>query len=265
MSPSPTLSILISIFNSEKTIDKCFQSIADQSFQDFSIVCINDASTDTSSQILKKWRQFFGDRLLLIENEINLGLTKSLNLGLQSITTPYTARIDSDDWWEPSKLTQQLSFLETHPEHGMVGTNYINHFTTKEIPIILPQTDTAIKKSIFKRNPFAHSAVLFRTGLVKSLGGYDDNIRYGQDYDLWLRLLPKTRFANLSTFLCHRNAIDTLSSQKQRKQMLQCVKIQLKYLKLYRRSFLEYRFILEPLLVALTPTWIRSFKRKLFL
>ncbi len=265
MNPLPRLSILISVFNDEKTLDRCFQSIADQSFQDFSIVCINDASTDTSSQIIQKWLQFFGGRLLLIENETNLGLTRSLNLGLQSITSPYTARIDSDDWWEPSKLAQQLSFLETHPDHGMVGTNYINHFTTKEIPVTLPETDTAIKKSIFKRNPFAHSTVLFRTEFVKALGGYDSNVRYGQDYDLWLRLLPKTCFANLPAFLCHRNAMDTLSSQKQREQMLQCVKTQLKYLRSYRRSLLEYRFILEPLLVALTPAWLRSLKRELFL
>ncbi|MEK9174317.1 MAG: hypothetical protein AAB845_03595, partial [Patescibacteria group bacterium] len=109
------------------------------------------------------------------------------------------------------------------------------------------------------------STVLFRTEFVKALGGYDSNVRYGQDYDLWLRLLPKTCFANLPAFLCHRNAMDTLSSQKQREQMLQCVKTQLKYLRSYRRSLLEYRFILEPLLVALTPAWLRSLKRELFL
>lgn len=258
--------VLISLYNAEKTLDRTFESLINQTRQDFQVIAINDASQDTSLEKLFGWQKRFGnERFHIITNKENLGLTQSLNIGLNKITTPFTARIDSDDWWDSSKLAQQLSFLKAHPEYGIVGTNYINHFATKEKPITLNESNSAIKKSIFKRNPFAHSAVLFRTELVRALGGYDNRIRYGQDYDLWLRLLPKTRFANLPAFLSHRSAIDTLSSQKQREQMLQCVRTQLKYLRLYQRSLLEYCFILEPLLIALTPAWFRNLKRKLFL
>lgn len=257
------VSILISLYNAEQTLDQTFESLLHQTLTDFQIIAINDASTDTTLAKLLTWQETFGsERFLLIDNPTNLGLTHSLNLGLEKIQTPYTARLDSDDWWEPSKLEQQIHFLQENPDYGIIGTSYINHLEKKEVVVSPPASDPAIKATLFKRNPFAHSAVVFRTELVRQVGSYDTTVRYGQDYDLWLRLLPKTRFANIVTPLCHRNAIDTLSSRKQSEQMLQCVKTQLKYLRLYQRPLWDYRYISEPLLVALTPHWIRQLKRK---
>jgi glycosyltransferase involved in cell wall biosynthesis len=260
------ISILISLYNAEKTLDQTFESLFCQTLQDFQIVAIDDASTDSTLKKLYSWQEKFGlGRFIIIENQTNLGLTRSLNLGLNNIQTPYTARIDSDDWWEPTKLEQQVLFLDKNPDCGLVGTAYTNHFQKHQSCIHPPLTNDHIRGSIFKKNPFAHSTVVFRTSLVQELGGYDNDVRYGQDYDLWLRLYPKTSYANLSDILCHRNAINTISSHKQREQMLQCVRTQLKYLKLYQKPLLEYRFIFEPLLVALSPDWLRSLKRKLSL
>ncbi len=259
-------SILIALYNAETTLDQTFESLLKQTTQDFQIVAINDASRDSTPEKLHAWQEKFGlNRFILINNTANLGLTRSLNLGLSKIHTPYTARIDSDDWWEPSKLSEQIHFLEEHPDHGIVGTSYINHFENKKVTVKPPVSDLDIKATIFKRNPFAHSTVVFRTELVQRLGGYDPTVRYGQDYDLWLRLLPVTCFANISTPLCHRHTLNTISSTKQREQMLQCVKTQLKYLNLYRKPLSLYFYILEPLLVAVTPAWIRTLKRKLSL
>jgi glycosyltransferase involved in cell wall biosynthesis len=255
--------ILISLYNAEETLDATFKSLGMQTFQDFRIIAINDHSTDQTLSLIKKWQEKMGkDRFIVIDNEENIGLTKSLNKGLNKITELYTARIDADDTWDTTKLEKQIAYLEKYPKCGIIGTWYKNISSKDERRVTLPVTDIEIKKSIFKRNPFAHSCVVFRTELIKEVGLYDENARYGQDYELWLRLLPKTTFANIPEFLCFRNIEDTLTTRNQRAQMFQCVQTQLKYLKLYDRPITEYRFIIEPFLVAIAPEWLRTLKRK---
>lgn len=255
--------ILISLYNAEKTLDRTFESLKTQTFQDFRIVTIDDCSRDNTLSLLKKWQIHFGqEKFLIIENPQNIGLTKSLNKGLDIIAETYTARIDADDWWHPAKLAKQIEFFDTHAGYGVVGTWYENHGKHGVKQMKLPLTDHEIRKNILKRNPFAHSAVMFRTDLVKNAGGYDIHWRYGQDYELWLRLMPDTKFANLDAFLCYRAADDTLTARKQREQMMLCVKTQLYYLRKYHRPWHEYRYIFNPFLVALAPDWLRTLKRR---
>ncbi len=259
--------ILISLYNAEKTLDKTFESLQAQTWQDFRIIAINDCSKDGTLTLLKKWQEKFGtEKFLLIDNERNIGLTKSLNKGLDRITEPYTARIDADDRWDTTKLKKQIDYLEQHPKCGLLGTWYTNISSKNESRVTPPVTDAEIRKSIFRKNPFAHSCVIFKTDLIKQAGKYDESVRYGQDYDLWLRLFPKTTFMNIPEFLCSRNIEGTLTSsgKNQRAQMFQCVKTQLKYLNLHNRPWKEYRFIIEPLSVALAPEWLRKLKRKIF-
>lgn len=255
--------ILISLFHSEKALDKTFESLQMQTFQNFRIVAINDGSQDKTLELLKRWQEKFGqNRFLLIDNEVNIGLTRSLNKGLRLITEPFTARIDADDRWHPEKLEKQIAFLEAHPKYGIIGCNYVNVHRKKKTSVRCPEADEEIKKSILRRNPFAHSCVVFRTESIKKIGGYDENIRYGQDYELWLRCSPLMKFHNLQEFLCFRNAESGISFDKQNEQMSQCLKTQIRYIRTLRRSPLEYRFLIEPLLVFLIPEFLRKWKRK---
>lgn len=258
----PKVTILISIYNGAKTLDRCFESIKKQTFQDFEIVCINDGSTDATKNLLGKWQSAFGERFKIIENNPGLGLTKSLNKGLELAQGAYTARIDADDWWQREKLEKQIAFLTANPEYGLIGCNYINITQDKELSVTLKTTDTEIRKSIIKRNPFAHSCVIFDTTLIKSAGKYDGGVRYGQDYDLWLRVFPNTKLYNLPEFLCYRSIDQGISLEKQRAQMWQCMKTQVKYIKRYSLSLKNYLYLIEPLIVILTPNWAKNLKRK---
>lgn len=262
---SPKVTILISVYNGALTLDRCFESLQKQIFQDFEIVCINDGSTDVTSAVIKKWKTVFQERFHLIENTPGLGLTKSLNIGLDQASGTYTARIDADDWWHPEKLTKQIEFLETHPNYGLIGCNYINLSHNQEFPVSLKVTDEEIKGGIIKRNPFAHSCVVFKTSLVKEVGKYDESVRYGQDYDLWFRLLPKTKFYNIPEFLCYRSIEKGISIEKQRAQMWQCAKTQTKYIRKYGYGWQYYRHLIEPLIVILTPNFIKNLRRQYLL
>lgn len=265
MPTTPLVTILLSIHNGAATLDRCLRSVFEQSDQRFMVVAIDDFSSDSTPEILKRWQATFGHECFrIITNEVNLGLTRSLNRGLEAITTKYTARIDADDWWHKEKLEQQIQFLETHPDYGVIGTAYTNISHKQERVVIPPLTHQAIERDMFRRNPFAHSTVMFRTELIQQAGNYDPKIRYGQDYELWLRVFPRTRFANLATVLCSRDdgASQALSYKNQDAQMWQYLKTQFRYLHLLKRSLLDYRFLIVPLLTILTPKIVRDLKRK---
>lgn len=259
------VTLLLSVYNGASTLDRCFESLQKQTYQNFSLLCINDASTDTSLEKIQRWQKILGSkRLSIITHEKNQGLTQSLNSGLKQITTPFTARIDDDDWWDERKLDKQMQFLNEHSNYGLIGCNYINIAYGKSKEVRCPETDEEIKKSIFQRNPFAHSTVIFNTALAKKVGGYDEKVRYGQDYDLWFRMMPHTKFFNIQEFLCSRNSESGISFEKQNAQMLQCMKTQIKYLRRYAQPLTEYRCLFEPLAVILTPGWIKKMKRAHF-
>lgn len=257
------VTVLLGVHNGEETLARCLESVASQSYTDWRLVVVDDTSTDATFKLLQAWQQRLGDQLQILRNEQNLGLTKSLNRGLACITSRYTARIDADDWWAADKLAQQLAFLRQHRDYGVVGCNYRNvgvHGTTQ---VLLPQTDEAIRSSIIQRNPFAHSCVVFDTKLIQSIGGYDARVRYGQDYDLWLRCLPRTRLANLADSLCWRSVGRGISVEKQRQQMLQSMKTQLKYIRKYRLPLTSLFALVEPMGVVMAPSWLRHMKRQL--
>lgn len=258
----PRVAVLIGVHNGSGTIDRCLESIVAQTYRNWVIVCVNDASTDATARHLSRWKRRLGSRLRVIRNRVNLGLTASLNLGLAAISEKYTARIDADDWWHPEKLMKQVAFLEQQPEYGVVGCHYRNIGPRGERIVRLWETDSEIRRGIIKRNPFAHSCVVFRTALVQSLGGYDATIRYAQDYDLWWRCWPKTKFANLPEVLCSRSVGQGISVAKQRQQMLQGVRTQRRYIQAYRLPHWYFLYSLELLVVALTPAFLRELKRK---
>lgn len=246
------LTVLLPIYNGKDFLDRCLESLCQQTYKGFNIICVDDGSTDNTPKILKKWKARFNrDRMKIITNSVTQGVTKSLNLGLEKILSIYTARIDCDDWWEKDKLIKQLDFLESHPDYGVIGCNYVNLTKTSARKINLPHSDLEIKRRIIARNPFAHSCVIFRTDLVKRLGGYNNQIRYGQDYDLWLKCLPETRFYNLQEYLCFRNIGQGISYENQKEQMLQCMKTQIKYIQLYKLSPINYLYLIEPLMLVI--------------
>lgn len=245
----PAVSIVISVHNDAATLARALRSVEEQTFSNFEVVAINDASSDNTGAILDKSQKKLGpERFQILTNSRNLGLTKSLNLGILSARTDLIARLDADDWWEPAKLATQLQYLQSHPDIGLLGCAYVNHYQTHSRTVHPPLTDAAVRKYIFRRNPFAHSAVVFRKGLWERVGGYNERLRYGQDLELWFRALPHTKLANLPDALCHRSITNTLDK---RQQMWNHVRTTVKYIQLYHASPLNYLYLAEPLAVML--------------
>lgn len=186
---NPLISVVMSVFNGEKTVGDAMASILQQSFRDFEFIIINDASTDNSRKILES---FSDPRILLIHNEINMGQARSLNRGIVMAKGRYIARLDADDIAHPTRLELQVNIMESHPAYGVLGSRSVIFFGNnsplwpKEIPTSPPPRD--ITGKIFKFNPLNHSSILMRRSVFYRAGRYDE-ARKGQiDYDLWIRI-----------------------------------------------------------------------------
>ena len=115
---SPKITVLLTVYNRE-SISKTIESILSQTYQDFELLIIDNASTDKTQSIIKSYSD---KRIRLYINEKNMGQTYSLNRGLALARGEYIARIDADDICLPKRLEIQADFLDKNPEFGFCGS-----------------------------------------------------------------------------------------------------------------------------------------------
>ncbi len=218
MSRQPLVSVLMSVHNDLQYLRESIDSILYQTFGDFEFILIDDGSTDDSGSFLKNLSD---PRVKLLVNPSNIGLTASLNIGLDLARGKYLARMDADDISEPLRLERQVGFLEAHPHIGIVGcSRHLIDEEGKSIAIAPAlEDDLAIRWKCLMGNPFAHPTVMIRRQvLLDNALRYDRSFRTAQDYELWTRLLPCTQSANLPDPLVRyrlRNGISRASKSQQ--------------------------------------------------
>ena len=203
----------MSVYNGEQYLKEAIESILNQSFKNFEFIIINDGSTDETKHFIKSYNDI---RIVYLENEKNIGLTKSLNLGIKKAKGEYIARMDADDISFCTRLQKQMNLLEIKPELDICGTFYT--ILPNGIKRFLPVTNSDIKLSIFNGiNPIAHPTVMFRkSSLYKFNLFYNENIQYGQDYELWTRALPNFTFENIpEQLLLYRQHEKQITHEKQ--------------------------------------------------
>lgn len=189
---NPKISVIMAVYNSEKFLSESIESILNQTFRDFEFVIIDDCSTDKSLGIIQKYSKK-DDRIVVIENENNIGLTKSLNKGVKIAKGNYIARIDADDTALNNRFEVQYNFLEKNKDIFLVGTgayNFSSSVNATTTTIHKPLTDHLdIKKELYNKNCIYHPTIMFRNeGFL-----YREKFFYAQDYDFYLLLLSKNK------------------------------------------------------------------------
>jgi len=177
----------MSVYNGAKFLAEAIDSVLAQTFTDFEFIIIDDASLDTSLNIINSYKDA---RIVLIQNNKNIGLTKSLNIGISKAKGKYIARMDADDISMPKRLEKQFGFLEEHPEFAFCGTRATTiNDVGKEIRYFKPPTDSSkILALLLFKNCFFHSSLIIRTEKILQVSGYNEAYKYAQDYKLYLEL-----------------------------------------------------------------------------
>jgi glycosyltransferase involved in cell wall biosynthesis len=219
--PIPKVSVLMSVYNGSQYLRESIESILNQTFTDFEFIIINDCSTDNTWEILNEYA-IQDQRLVLISNPENLGLTKSLNKGLQVAKGEYIARQDADDISLPQRLETQASLLNKHSDIALVSCN-IEIINSEGCPIEKYhrscESDLVGWYLLFYNHLGGHSQVIFRRDIVMNLGGYCENYRYAQDYELWCRIVKVGKIVILPEFLLqqrrHNQSISLVKALEQ--------------------------------------------------
>lgn len=183
---APKVSVVMSVYNGEKYLKKAVDSVLNQTFRDFEFIIINDGSTDSTADILRG----YNDGRMKIIYQANIGLTKSLNKGIALARGEYIARQDADDISLPSRFAEQVKSLDSRPDIFMVTSWYmiIDGDGHEIIKRILPDEDK-VEKFFEIENMICHGSVMFRKNRFIELSGYHESLRYGQDRELWKRMI----------------------------------------------------------------------------
>ncbi len=179
------ISAVLPVYNCEKYIQQAIDSILNQTFKDFELIIINDGSTDGSLELIKG----YNDPRIVIIDQNNQGLAKTLNNGLAIARGEYIARMDADDISMPDRFEKQLAYLTKYPKIKLLGTGVdLIDKDGESICIDVPYTGSSFLKKFLKKigNPFKHPSVMFDRELALYLGGYNEKIgKYFEDYFLW--------------------------------------------------------------------------------
>lgn len=184
----PRVSVLMSVYNGERFLREAIDSILAQTFGDFECILIDDGSTDGTAEMLDTYTD---PRLVRLKNETNIGLTRSLNRGLEAAQGDYIARMDGDDVSESGRFAGQVAYLDAYPDVVALGT-WFRCYDEQGIQVgesEIPSDPALIAWLMGWQCAIGHATVMMRRESVLALGGYDVERRYAQDYDLWTRLI----------------------------------------------------------------------------
>ena len=196
----PKISIILPNYNNEKYLKEAIESVLKQTYTNFELIIVDDASTDGSLEII---RAFNDKRIKVITSEVNRHVAYASNLGIQYASGEYIAKIDSDDIWENQKLEKQIEFMENHKEYGGCFTR-VNIIDGKsedaniKYKVIFELFEKAKNQSqkdwlrffLSEGNCLCNSSSLIRKSIFEKIDGFF-NLAYvgAEDYELWVRMV----------------------------------------------------------------------------
>jgi glycosyltransferase involved in cell wall biosynthesis len=191
----------MAVWNGASHIGEAIRSVLEQSFTDFEFIIVDDGSTDDTAEVVAQ--SVSGDgrvRFLRREHE---GMVPAFNCAYQNATSNYLVHLDADDLANPERLTSQLTFMEQHPEVGLLGSACRMIWPDGRViqENVYPAEDPEIRSELAKSCCFCHSSIVIRKDAFDAAGGYQAAFRYSEDLDLYLRLAEVTKMANLDQVL----------------------------------------------------------------
>lgn len=194
---APQVTVLMAARDAERHIRGAVRSILGQSFGDFELVIVDDASRDGTARILKA----LGDpRVRVLVSSRRLCPAGARNLGLRAARGKFIAVMDADDWSRRDRLAVQVKFLRAHPGLDAAGSfaGVAGSRTGSRGILRFPSQPGLVAWSVlFGGWAVCHPSVMVRVEALRKLGGYRKDLRWGEDYDLWSRALFRARVANL--------------------------------------------------------------------
>jgi hypothetical protein len=197
---APKVTLIMAVYNGGRFLRETLDSLLGQTFSDFELIVVDDASTDNSVAIIRDYTDI---RIRFFQNPENIGMHATRNLALGLAQGIYVTNNDQDDIALPNRLTRQVAILDNEPNVGVVGAwvQGIDEAGKRLEVLKLPTEPDHIAWTLCFNSAFSHSAVMYRRGLALTVGGYGQAETTADDYLLWTKLAPATQMKNLPEVL----------------------------------------------------------------
>jgi glycosyltransferase involved in cell wall biosynthesis len=203
MPDCPRVSVFMPVYNAGTYLREAIESILNQDFKDFEYVIVNDGSKDESESIILAYTD---PRIRYIENPQNLGLIATLNIGMETCLGEYIIRMDQDDISLPSRISQQVKFMDKNPGYGLVGSWFEDFGEHIESQVIrYSSDDTYIRIRHLYQTHISHPTAVMRTSVIHEHKiRFDPEFVHGEDYNCWVTFSEFCRLSNFPELLVRK-------------------------------------------------------------
>ena len=253
------VSVIMGIYNipSKSILEKSIESILNQTYKNIEFIIIDDGSNNNTYNWAKEITKN-ENRVILRKNERNLGLTKTLNIGLKLATGTYIARMDGDDYCDCTRISKQVDFLKNNLQYSLVSSN-INLFDEKGIWGERKNNEIISKKDFLFTSPVPHPTILTYKWCYDKVNGYREKwyTDRNEDYDLFMRMFSEgiKMYTIQEKLYNYREDKNCYSKRKYRYRICELI-VRMKgfeKLKLYPKGI---PYVIKPLIVGLIPQTI---------
>lgn len=256
-SNKPLVSVIMGTYNSEKVLSRGIESILNQTYTHIEFVICDDGSADNTLTILKQYASE-DNRIVVLQNEQNSGLSTALNRCVEAAKGTFIARMDDDDISHPDRIEKQLDYMLKFPEYVIAGTG-ANIFDENGIWGQRSFCGERGKNDIYLGKTFIHPSVMMRKDALNAVGNYtvSPSVMRTEDYDLWCKFYYNGyKGANMPDFLL--DYCESATSVKRRKYRYRLVnfKLMLHWRKKLSLPVHYSLYAFKPLIAGLIPRQI---------
>lgn len=212
--PPPLVSVMMPSYNASEYVSEAIESIIAQTYSNWELIFVDDGSTDDTSNIVKTYA--YKDERIKYVRISHIGRGEARRRCIELSSGKYIAVCDSDDISLPERFNKQVSYLEMHPEIGVVGAQLRSFSTIAALDssqlVNWPVSSDEIEQSFRnKRMKVPHPVTMIRSSLFEKIGGYNPDLQRAQDYELFTRFSQKgIKFYNLPDMLLFYRQISIL-------------------------------------------------------
>jgi glycosyltransferase involved in cell wall biosynthesis len=196
----PRVSVYIPCHDYGRFLDGAIQSVVDQTYRNWELIVVDDGSADQTAAVAHEWSVRHPDRVRVLRNVTPRGLQVCANMATQAATGDYVIRLDADDFFDENALLVLATYLDEHPEVGLVYPNY-TYVDEHGTYLGIEYRKKIGKEAKLLDLPSHGACTMVRKRILKSVGGYDERYDAQDGHELWLKVLHRSQVANVSTSL----------------------------------------------------------------
>ncbi len=257
----PLISVIMGIYNCADTLEEAVQSIIDQTITDWELIMCDDGSTDHTYETAKALQQAHPDKIILLKQESNRGLSAMLNRCLEAAQGTYIARMDGDDYCRSDRFASELQVLQDHPEIDIVSSD-MEFFDESGVWGLISHPTNPVEQDFMKESPFCHAPCMVRKSAYDKVDGYSEDKQYHrvEDYHLWIKMYATgCKGMNIHEPLYQMR--DDRNAYGRRKFRYRINEARVKHLA--RKTFhlpISYEiYVVKPILIGLLPGFLYDF------